>query len=159
MPNGEGVNALSNRHIERLRNECANLRAEKKIWEVRVEALFNSTDTNYVFLQSVQGRLIEDNKTLMVERSHLSDLMVNVQKMHLDLERSGQNGRQRLESQMQMLENQTGVLLTYHIYSELTRFSGKILRCSWLRKETPFDTSPCKRTSTSRNFTLDLIGP
>lgn len=25
----------ANGHIERLRNECANLRAEKKIWEVR----------------------------------------------------------------------------------------------------------------------------
>jgi hypothetical protein len=148
----------ANSHTEQLRNECANLRAEKKIWEVRVEALFNSIDTNYVFLQSVQGRLVEDNK-ILVERSHHSDLMANVQKMHNDLEHSGENDRQRLESQMWMLENQTCVPLTYHIYSELTRFSDKILRCSWLRKETPFDTSPCERTSSSRNFTLDLIGP
>jgi nucleoprotein TPR len=61
------------------------------------------------FLQSVQSRLVEDNKTLAVERSHLSDLMTNVQKMHNDLERSGENDRRRLESQMQMLENQTYV--------------------------------------------------
>lgn len=62
------------------------------------------------FLQSVQGRLVEDNKSLAVERSHLSDLMSNVQRMHNDLERSGENDRRRLESQMQMLENQTYVL-------------------------------------------------
>ncbi|PPR07761.1 hypothetical protein CVT24_003711 [Panaeolus cyanescens] len=75
--------------LEQLRNECANLRAEKKIWE------------------SVQSRLVEENRTLAMERSHLSDLMTNVQKMHNDLERSGENDRRRLESQLQMLENQT----------------------------------------------------
>ncbi|KAJ7288016.1 hypothetical protein C8J57DRAFT_504699 [Mycena rebaudengoi] len=79
----------ANGRIEQLRNECANLRAEKKIWE------------------SVQGRLVEENKTLAMERSHLSDLMGNVQKMHNDLERSGENDRRRLESQLQMLEGQT----------------------------------------------------
>lgn len=42
-----------------------------------------------------------------MERSHLSDLMNNVQKMHNDLERSGENDRRRLDGQMQMLENQT----------------------------------------------------
>lgn len=42
-----------------------------------------------------------------MERSHLADLMSNVQKMHNDLERSGENDRRRLESQLQMLENQT----------------------------------------------------
>ncbi|KAF5314858.1 hypothetical protein D9619_007083 [Psilocybe cf. subviscida] len=75
--------------VEQLRNESANLRAEKKIWE------------------SVQGRLVEENRSLAMERSHLSDLMNNVQKMHSDLERSGENDRRRLESQLQMLESQT----------------------------------------------------
>ena len=56
--------------------------------------------------QSIQARLVEENKTLAVERSHLSDLMANVQKMHNDLERSGENDRRRLESQLQLLENQ-----------------------------------------------------
>ncbi|PIL22755.1 transporter [Ganoderma sinense ZZ0214-1] len=78
----------SNQFLEQLRNECANLRAEKKIWE------------------SIQARLVEENKILAVERSHLSDLMANVQKMHNDLERSGENDRRRLESQLQLLENQ-----------------------------------------------------
>ena len=50
---------------------------------------------------------MEENRTLAMERSHLSDLMNNVQKMHNDLERSGENDRRRLESQLQILENQT----------------------------------------------------
>lgn len=85
---------ISNGRVEQLRNECANLRAEKKIWE------------------SVQGRLVEENRTLAMERSHLSDLMGNVQKMHNDLERSGENDRRRLENQLQMLEGQTQDLRT-----------------------------------------------
>lgn len=44
-----------------------------------------------------------------MERSYLADLMSNVQKMHNDLERSGENDRRRLEGQLQMLENQTFV--------------------------------------------------
>lgn len=77
--------------IDQLRNEIANLRAEKQIWE------------------SVQARLVDENKSLAIERSHLSDLMANVQRMHQDLERSGENDRRRLESQIQMMENQTYV--------------------------------------------------
>lgn len=81
--------------IEQLRNDAANLRAEKNIWE------------------GVQMRLVEENKSLAMERSHLSDLMANVQRMHHDLERSGENDRRRLESQIQMLENQTYVTFSY----------------------------------------------
>ncbi|KAG1722508.1 TPR/MLP1/MLP2-like protein-domain-containing protein [Suillus lakei] len=76
-------------HVEQLRNENANLRAEKKIWE------------------SVQVRLVQENKTLSVERSHLADLMANVQRMHSDLERLGENDRQHLENQIQMMDDQT----------------------------------------------------
>ncbi|KAG8214434.1 hypothetical protein J3R82DRAFT_9457 [Butyriboletus roseoflavus] len=81
--------AVAKSDLEQLRNEAANLRAEKRIWE------------------SVQTRLIEENKNLAVERSQLSDLMANVQRMHNDLERSGENDRRRIETQMQMMENQT----------------------------------------------------
>ncbi|KAF8903177.1 hypothetical protein CPB84DRAFT_810991 [Gymnopilus junonius] len=80
--------------VEQLRNENANLRAEKKISD------------------SVQNRLVEENRSLAMERSHLADLMSNVQKMHNDLERSGENDRRRLESQLQMLEDQTQDLRT-----------------------------------------------
>ncbi|KAJ3573187.1 hypothetical protein NP233_g2600 [Leucocoprinus birnbaumii] len=75
--------------IEQLRNENANLRAEKDIW------------------QGTQNRLLEENRALSLDRSHLSDLIANVQKMHNDLERSGENDRRRLESQLQILESQT----------------------------------------------------
>ncbi|KAL0058021.1 Protein mlp1 [Marasmius tenuissimus] len=89
----EDLRTASSR-VEQLRNECSNLRAEKKIWE------------------AVHSRLTEENKTLAMERSHLSDLMSNVQKMHNDLERSGDNDRRRLESQLQLVEGQTQDLRT-----------------------------------------------
>ncbi len=57
--------------------------------------------------QAVQARLVEENETLSVERSQLSDLITNVQRMHHDMEQSGENDRRRLESQISMLENQT----------------------------------------------------
>jgi nucleoprotein TPR len=50
--------------------------------------------------------VVEENKTLALERAHLSDLMANVQKMHNDLEHSGENDRPHLDSQLQMLESQ-----------------------------------------------------
>lgn len=62
--------------------------------------------------QSVETRLVEENKALSMERSHLSDLMANVQKMHNDIERSSENDRWRLESQIQLLENQRFVRLS-----------------------------------------------
>ncbi|KAG6833443.1 hypothetical protein H0H87_006809 [Tephrocybe sp. NHM501043] len=75
--------------IEQLRNDCANLKAEKKIWE------------------SIQNRLVEENKVLALERSQLTDLMANVQRMNNDLERSSENDRRKLESDVQGLESQT----------------------------------------------------
>jgi nucleoprotein TPR len=57
----------------------------------------------------VQSRLVDENKSLTLERSHLADLIANVQKMHNDLERSGENDRRRLDNQLQMLERQTWV--------------------------------------------------
>lgn len=80
--------------VEQLRNENANLRAEKDIW------------------QGTQNRLLEENRALSLDRSHLSDLIANVQKMHNDLERSGENDRRRLENQLQILESQTQDLRT-----------------------------------------------
>lgn len=65
--------------------------------------------------KSVQTRLVAENKSLSVERSHLADLMANVQRMHGDLERAGENDRRRLESQIQMMEGQTCVSEPYAI--------------------------------------------
>ena len=60
----------------------------------------------------MESRLVDENKALSMERSHLSDLMANVQKMHNDIERSSENDRRRLESQIQLLENQRFVVLS-----------------------------------------------
>lgn len=107
-------------------------------------------------MQSIQSRLVEENRALSVERSHLSDLMSNVQKMHNDLERSGENDRKRLENQIQMLEGQTYV-------SSLTSGSSSQLTCSlsacvaWtfvtssVSKGTLSRGSPCRGSSRPRN--------
>jgi nucleoprotein TPR len=96
--------------LEQLRNDCANLRAEKKIWEVSDTGSIATCDPRLNYPKGIQGRLVEENRNLSMERSHLADLMGNVQKMHNDLERSGENDRRRLEGQLQMLENQTFVV-------------------------------------------------
>lgn len=99
---------VANGRVEQLRNESANLRAEKDIWQVGLLSLLNYEwlETGLIS-QSTQNRLLEENRTLALDRSHLSDLIGNVQKMHNDLERSGENDRRRLESQLQLLEGQT----------------------------------------------------
>ncbi|KAF8718325.1 hypothetical protein AX14_011889 [Amanita brunnescens Koide BX004] len=60
-----------------------------------------------------------------LERAHLSDLMSNVQKMHNELERAGENDRRRLESQLQTLESQTQDL---RAQSHLDRTMQDLLR-------------------------------
>ena len=49
---------------------------------------------------------MDENKTLAIERSRLSDLIANIQRMHNDVERFGENDKRRLESQVQALEVQ-----------------------------------------------------
>jgi regulator of replication initiation timing len=71
--------------------------------------VYEKRDVEYGHLKSVQIRLVQENKTLSVERSHLADLMANVQRMHGDLERSGENDRRRLENQIQAMDDQACV--------------------------------------------------
>ena len=98
--------ATVNSQLELMRNECANLRAEKKIWEV--SSIFSSfCRQRLIVTQSVQSRLIDENKALSVDRSRLSDLVANVQKLHNDVDRSNENDRRRFETQIQALETQT----------------------------------------------------
>ncbi|KAJ7213861.1 hypothetical protein GGX14DRAFT_617504 [Mycena pura] len=99
----EDLQAAWHGRIEQLRNECANLHAEKQVWEVRPSFARSRIDSELTDRQSVQSRLLEENKTLAMEQSHLSGI---VKKMHHDLEKSGENDRRRLESQLQMLEGQ-----------------------------------------------------
>ncbi|KZS93210.1 hypothetical protein SISNIDRAFT_104297 [Sistotremastrum niveocremeum HHB9708] len=73
---------------ERLRTECANLRAEQEIWK------------------SIESRLTSENRVLAKERSQFADLANNIQKMHHDLEMSGQSDRRRMEGQIQSMDLQ-----------------------------------------------------
>ena len=68
--------------------------------------MFNDFALYIIFFQSAQIRLVDENKTLAIERSRLSDLIANIQKMHNDVERFGENDKRRLETQVQMLEAQ-----------------------------------------------------
>jgi len=84
-----------------------------------------------------------------MERSYLADLMSNVQKMHNDLERSGENDRRRLEGQLQMLDNQTSVGGFNH-FSQVQYLIKSTVRISGLncfKNGNQSDTSPYKRTS------------
>lgn len=94
-----------------------------------------------------------------MERSHLSDLMSNVQKMHNDLERSGENDRRRLEGQLQMLEGQTYVIAK--IPQEDPRVDAlahtdKIFALSLCKNVIPFVILPSRKTLSSRTCKLVL---
>jgi nucleoprotein TPR len=56
--------------------------------------------------QNVEARLTEDNATLAKDRSHLSDLMRNLQSMHNELDKSATEARRRLEEQVTRLQKE-----------------------------------------------------
>jgi nucleoprotein TPR len=72
--------------IESMRNENANLKAEKKLWK------------------DVQDRLSQDNEGLMNERSRLNNLIANQQTLQNERELSDSETRRRLQSQVEALE-------------------------------------------------------
>jgi len=71
---------------------------------------------------------VAENKSLSVEHSHLADLMANVQRMHGDHERAGENDRRRLESQIQMTEGQTCVSESPRSYLKLITHNRQDLK-------------------------------
>ncbi|KAG8682421.1 hypothetical protein FRC09_016785, partial [Ceratobasidium sp. 395] len=71
---------------EKLRNDAALLRAENDLWK------------------KVEARLMEENKNLARERTHLSDLMRNLQTIQHEHERSGASEKRRLETDVKRLE-------------------------------------------------------
>lgn len=72
--------------IESMRNETANLKAEKKIWK------------------DIQDRLSQDNENLMNEKSRLNTLITNQQTLLNERELSDSESRRRLQSQVESLE-------------------------------------------------------
>ncbi|KAK0553493.1 Protein mlp1 [Tilletia horrida] len=73
-------------HLELARNEAANARAERDL------------------AKSMEKRLMEEHRGLMLERSSLTQLLQQVQTMQLDLEKAGSQNRERLEAQVHTLE-------------------------------------------------------
>lgn len=74
--------------IESMRNETANLKAEKKIWK------------------DIQDRLSQDNENLMNEKTRLNNLITNQQTLQNERELSDSESRHRLQSQVDSLEAQ-----------------------------------------------------
>jgi nucleoprotein TPR len=72
--------------VESMRNENANLKAEKKLWK------------------DIQDRLSQDNESLMNERSRLNNLVANQQTLHNERELSDSEARRRLQAQAESLE-------------------------------------------------------
>ncbi|KAL2075789.1 hypothetical protein VTL71DRAFT_732 [Oculimacula yallundae] len=72
--------------VESMRNENANLKAEKKLWK------------------DIQERLSQDNEGLMNERSRLNTLIANQQTLQNERELSDSETRRRLNSQVESLE-------------------------------------------------------
>lgn len=72
--------------VESMRNENANLKAEKKLWK------------------DIQDRLSQDNEGLMNERTRLNNLIANQQTLQNERELSESETRRRLQTQVEGLE-------------------------------------------------------
>jgi len=74
--------------VESMRNEIANLKAEKKLWT------------------EIQGRLNQDNENLINERSRLQALIANQQNLQNERELTESETRRRLQTQIETLESE-----------------------------------------------------
>jgi nucleoprotein TPR len=72
--------------VESMRNENANLKAEKNLWK------------------EIQDRLSQDNEGLMNERTRLNNLIANQQNMQNERELNESETRRRLQTQVETLE-------------------------------------------------------
>lgn len=72
--------------LESMRNELANLKAEKDFWK------------------SVEKRLLDDNQNLVLERERLNALNTDLQNLSNEREQSDRDTRRRLQVQVETLE-------------------------------------------------------
>lgn len=72
--------------VESMRNENANLKAEKKLWK------------------DIQDRLSQENESLMNDRTRLNNLVANQQTLQNERELSESETRRRLQTQVENLE-------------------------------------------------------
>jgi nucleoprotein TPR len=78
--------------VESMRNENANLKAEKEFWK------------------SVESRLTKDNESLLADRDRLNALNTSLQTMLNEREHSETETRRRYQNQLENLENETQTL-------------------------------------------------
>ena len=74
--------------VESMRNESANLKAEKEFWK------------------SVERRLTEDNQNLVADRDRLNTLNANLQNLINEREHADSDSRRRLQLQSESLESE-----------------------------------------------------
>jgi nucleoprotein TPR len=77
--------------VESMRNENANLKAEKNLWK------------------DIQDRLSQDNEGLMNERNRLNNLIANQQTLQNERELSDSETRRRLQTQVESLEAELSI--------------------------------------------------
>ncbi|KAI9741357.1 MAG: hypothetical protein M1834_003074 [Cirrosporium novae-zelandiae] len=74
--------------LDSVRNETANLKAEKEVWK------------------GIEKRLVDDNESLRTERSRLNTLTNNLQNLINERELSESENRRRFQSQIEALESE-----------------------------------------------------
>ena len=74
--------------VESMRNETANLKAEKEFWK------------------TIEKRITDDNETLLKERNHLNSLNAKLQDLLNEREHSESETRRRLHLQIESLEKE-----------------------------------------------------
>lgn len=97
--------------IDSMRNETANLKAEKDFWK------------------TIERRLNEDNKNLLDERSRLNSLNNNLQNLLNVRERSDHDAQRKLQTEVDVLEKELQTTK-----AKLSEQSDESRRCS-LRRE------------------------
>ncbi|KAN0060627.1 Protein mlp1 [Thecaphora frezii] len=79
---------------ERLRTQVATLQAEKELWK------------------ATEAKLLEENRSMLVERGGLQELVRNTQTMQAELEARGNDARARLEQEVKRLQESNEELKT-----------------------------------------------
>ncbi|MCJ1393226.1 hypothetical protein MMC18_006098 [Xylographa bjoerkii] len=74
--------------LEGLRNEVANLKAEKDFWK------------------SVEKRLTDDNQNLVADRDRLNTLNTDLQNLVNEREQSDRDGRRKIQAQLESMESE-----------------------------------------------------
>ena len=89
---------------DRLRNEAANLRAEKEQWKVGPPALALTVGSDPS--QTTETRLQSDFRTVQTERTRLQQLIDNLNNVHAETEKTRAEEKARLEKRVDDTEKE-----------------------------------------------------